>query len=97
MQVGSPVNYETLKEAILNIRNSFKDAKDIPLSIVVISDREWLIGGNFQQEVHYLFIVPNLHPSSTEPSQADKHSAYCLLLAESICKKHAIKVSDNSA
>lgn len=44
-QVGNPMNYEMLKEAILNIRNSVKGGKDLPLSIVVISDREWLVGG----------------------------------------------------
>jgi len=45
------MNYETLKEAILNIRNSVKGAKDIPFSIVVISDREWLVGGKPDPEV----------------------------------------------
>ncbi|PKU64782.1 Putative ion channel POLLUX-like 2 [Dendrobium catenatum] len=69
--VGSPMNYETLKEAILSIRNAFKDSKDIPLSVVVISDRAWL---------------------ARDPSEADKHSAYTLLLAESICNKYGIKV-----
>lgn len=69
-RVGNPMNYETLKEAILNIR---KDIKDIPLSVVVIFDREWL---------------------SRDPSQADKHSAYTLLLAESICNKYKIKVDN---
>ena len=40
------MNYDDLNEAILNIRKSTKGAQDIPLNIAIISDREWLIGGN---------------------------------------------------
>lgn len=39
------MNYDTLKEAIINIRKSAKCDKKVPLSVVVISDRDWLIGG----------------------------------------------------
>jgi len=54
MQVGCPLNYDTLKDTIINIRKSAKSDKKVPLSIVVISDRDWLIGGTNKRTMIFL-------------------------------------------
>lgn len=41
------MNYDTLKETIMHMQTKYrKDEVPIPLSILVISDKEWLLGGN---------------------------------------------------
>ncbi|XP_008651290.1 putative ion channel POLLUX-like 2 isoform X1 [Zea mays] len=48
-RVGCPLNYDTLKETIINVRESAKSDKEVPLSIVVISDRDWFVGADAAQ------------------------------------------------
>uniref|UniRef100_A0ACD5U5K4 Uncharacterized protein n=1 Tax=Avena sativa TaxID=4498 RepID=A0ACD5U5K4_AVESA len=62
-KVGCPMNYDTLKEAIINIRKSAKCDKKVPLSVVVISDRDWLIGDTVQadkQLAYTLLLAENI-------------------------------------
>ncbi|XP_028784166.1 putative ion channel POLLUX-like 2 [Neltuma alba] len=42
-RIGNPLDYDTLKQTLLNIQKSLGD-EDIPLSVAVISDRRWLLG-----------------------------------------------------
>ncbi|MBA0813125.1 hypothetical protein Gohar_027005, partial [Gossypium harknessii] len=42
--IGNSMNYDTLEETIMNIQNFIKKVNQIPLSVVVISNKEWLLG-----------------------------------------------------
>ncbi|PPR93641.1 hypothetical protein GOBAR_AA27031 [Gossypium barbadense] len=44
LQIGNSMNYDTLEETIMNIQNFIKKVNQIPLSVVVISNKEWLLG-----------------------------------------------------
>ncbi|KAL0684651.1 hypothetical protein Bca4012_051499 [Brassica carinata] len=43
-RVGNPMNYETLKETIIHMQSKYRKGKNVPLTILVISDRDWLLG-----------------------------------------------------
>nr|KJB72313.1 hypothetical protein B456_011G170600 [Gossypium raimondii] len=43
-RIGNSMNYDTLEETIMNIQNFIKQVNQIPLSVVVITNKEWLLG-----------------------------------------------------
>ncbi|KAL9233453.1 hypothetical protein vseg_008453 [Gypsophila vaccaria] len=53
--VGNPMDYDTLKEAILRSKNLMKKGEDIPFSVVVVSDKELTLGDLSRADKHSVF------------------------------------------
>ncbi|KAE8668064.1 putative ion channel POLLUX-like 2-like isoform X2 [Hibiscus syriacus] len=94
VQVGNSMNYDTLEETIMNIQNFIKKVNQIPLSIVVISNKEWLLGVPIVLQVQNL--VAEISDSKMGKQITRIKPSVTYIAAEEVMSLVTAQVAENS-